>query len=146
MNIRPIAKSDIPFLVSAKKVFSDAWNAEMLESAFRAGNFFGFIAEEPVGENDTPVGFITYSVNIDTADLQDLFVSESYRNRGAGTALVKEFIAGAKSRGVKKLFLEVRESNEKAQKLYNAAGFKKISVRNKYYSDGENAFVYIKEL
>ncbi|MBO4252073.1 MAG: ribosomal protein S18-alanine N-acetyltransferase [Clostridia bacterium] len=146
MNIRPVSSDDIAFLASFKAAFPDAWDENMLKSAFRAGNFYGFIAEESVGENDTPVGFITYSVNIDDADLQDLFVTDSYRNRGVGSALINEFIAGAKDRGARKLFLEVRESNLKAQRLYCAAGFKKISVRNKYYSDGENAFVYIKEL
>ena len=37
--------------------------------------------------------------------------------------------------------LEVRESNQKAIKLYQKFGFKTASVREKYYGDGENALV-----
>ena len=146
MNIRPITPSDIAFLTSVRVEFPDAWNEEMLYSAFRAGNFYGYIAEETVKDETCPVGFITYSMNIDTADLQDLFVLKDRRGQGIGKALIKEFIFGAKERGAKKLFLEVRESNIIAQKLYLLMGFNRLSVRKKYYSDGENALVLSKEL
>lgn len=146
MNIRPITPSDIAFLTSVRTDFPDCWNEEMLYSAFRAGNFYGFIAEETINGNIFPVGFITYSMNVDTADLQDLFVLKNRRGQGIGKTLVKEFIFGAKERGAKKLFLEVREGNSVAQKLYLLMGFNKLSVRKKYYSDGENAVIFIKEL
>lgn len=142
MKIRALDKTDISFLVSARGSFPDAWDEKMLLSAFRAGNFFGFIAEDGA----LPTGFITYSVNVDTADLQDLFVAEYHRKKGVGLALVSAFILDAKSRGLKKLFLEVRENNTPAVTLYKKAGFNLISTRKKYYSDGENALVLVKEL
>ncbi|MBP5467517.1 MAG: ribosomal protein S18-alanine N-acetyltransferase [Clostridia bacterium] len=142
MILRPLNKDDIPFLVSARNTFPDAWDGKMLLSAFNAGNFYGFIAET----DGAPIGFITYSVNIDTADLQDLFVVQNQRKKGVGGALIAAFIKDALIRGVKKLFLEVRESNTPAVNLYKKAGFTFLSVRKKYYSDGEDAKVYIKEL
>ena len=141
MTVRPLYRSDLPFLVSARETFSDAWDENMINSAFRAGNFYGFIAED-----GAPKGFITYSVNTDAADLQDLFVIEDYRKTGAGNALIAAFISDARDRGVKKLFLEVRETNAAAIRLYEKAGFTRISVRKKYYRDGENALIYIKEI
>ena len=141
MKIRPMTVSDIPFLVSAREKFPDAWDEKMLLSAFKAGNFFGFVAEDGV-----PKGFITYSVNVDTADMQDLFVEEDCRKKGVGCALVSAFIESAKLRGLKKLFLEVRENNAPAINLYKKSGFTSISIRKKYYSDGENALVLVKEL
>lgn len=146
MIIRPITQSDITFLTSVRADFPDAWNEDMINSAFRSGNFYGFIAEETDNGTNLPVGFITYSVSVDTADLQDVFVLKDYRKRGIGGALVKEFIFGAQEKGAEKLFLEVRESNTVAQKLYLSTGFTKLSIRKKYYSDGENAIVLIKEL
>ncbi len=142
MMLRPLQKDDIPFLVFARNTFSDAWDEKMLSSAFNAGNFYGFVAQT----DGAPIGFITYSVNIDTADLQDLFVAEDCREKGVGSALIAEFISDAISRGVKKLFLEVRESNAPAISLYEKAGFTFLSIRKRYYSDGENARVYVKEL
>ena len=146
MKIRPLTPSDIAFLTSVRAEFSDAWNEEMLVSSFRSGNFYGFIAEEDTDGKTLPVGFITYSMNVDTADLQDLFVIKTCRGRGIGKLLLKEFVSGAGKKGAKKLFLEVRESNDIAQKLYFFMGFNRLSVRKKYYSDGENAVVLFKEL
>lgn len=146
MSLRALSEKDIPFLVSARETFSDAWNENMLLSAFRAGNFYGFIAEDLSDGKSLPMGFITYSVNFDTADLQDLFVAENYRGKGIARSLVSAFISAAGEKGVKKLFLEVRESNAAAIRLYEKAEFKRISVRKKYYADGENALIYVKEL
>ena len=144
MKIREMRKSDKPFLLSFRDTFTDMWNGDMLDSAFRAGNFYGFIAEEK--SDGAPTGFITYSVNTDTADLQDLFVAEDFRRRGIGKTLVSAFIDAAREKGVKKLFLEVRESNAAAKNLYKSCGFTEISVRKKYYADGENALAMVKGL
>ena len=146
MTIRTLTVLDTPFLVSARETFADAWNENMINSSFKAGNLFGFIAEESVNGKLLPIGFITYSVNIDTADIADLFVAEKFRKKGVGNALISAIIRDAETRGVKKLFLEVRESNLPAKKLYEKAGFTFLSVRKKYYADGENALNYIKEL
>ena len=146
MNVRALKKSDITFLLSSRKDFPDLWNEDMLNSAFRAGNFYGFIAEERAGGKNLPIGFITFSVCCDTADLQDLFVKPDFRKKGVAKALVSAFENDTCERGVKKLFLEVRESNAPAIALYLSGGFKQISVRKKYYSDGENALVLSKEL
>ena len=146
MNIRALTVSDTAFLLSAGETFADAWNLNMISSAFRAGNFYGFIAEEKIDARPLPIGFITYSVNVDTIDIADLFVAESYRNKGVGCALISSLMQDATRRGVKKLFLEVRESNAPAKSLYEKAGFTFLSTRKKYYADGENALIYIKEL
>lgn len=144
MNLRALTRNDIPFLISIRKDFPDAWDENMLDSAFRAGNFYGFVAEETDG--GLPVGFITYSINMDAADLQDLFVIKEKRRQGIANALLSAFITDAKSRNIKKLFLEVRESNTAALNLYKAARFTFLSARKRYYADGEDANVLIKEL
>ena len=47
-----------------------------------------------------------------------------------------------KDYGVDEIFLEVRPTNSSAIKLYEKLGFENISVRKKYYSDGEDAMVF----
>lgn len=45
------------------------------------------------------------------------------------------------------IFLEVRESNIAAQKLYEKYGFCNIAMRKAYYTDTqENAYIYEKKL
>lgn len=142
MTVKDLKREDIPLLISANKYFSDGWNENMLTSAFDSCNFFGKIA---FTDNEFS-GFITYSVALDTADINDIFVFEKFRKKGIAKTLLKQVISDLKSKGVNKLFLEVREGNIPAKNLYEFFGFKLLSVRKKYYGDGENAINYYMDL
>jgi ribosomal-protein-alanine N-acetyltransferase len=50
-----------------------------------------------------------------------------------GGRLLDHFIAVARDRGVGRLFLEVRESNEVALRLYASRGFHRVGRRKGYY-------------
>lgn len=59
-----------------------------------------------------------------------------YRNKKIGDLLVKKIIDISSSKGCDNITLEVKTNNEPAIKLYKNNGFKIISVRKKYYSNG----------
>ena len=46
----------------------------------------------------------------------------------------------------KKVYLEVREGNNNAIKLYKKHKFEEKYLRKKYYDDGENALIFEKEM
>ena len=46
---------------------------------------------------------------------------------------------------VKKITLEVRASNIKGINFYTKNGFKQVGVRKKYYKNGEDALLLLKE-
>lgn len=75
------------------------------------------------------------------AHITTLAVDVPFRNRHIGSLLALRLIEIAILKRVHWLTLEVRESNEAAQNLYKRFGFKKIGVRQKYYTDGENAVI-----
>ena len=55
--------------------------------------------------------------------LEDVYVDESYRGYGYGTALVRQVIAVAKERGCYKLIATSRNSRPKVHQLYQRLGF-----------------------
>ncbi len=124
-----------------KENFSDGWTEEMLKSAFKAGRFYAFAAKT----NEEIIGVITFSLSVDSADVEDVVVLKSQRGQGVGSALIEEALNKIRNAGIKKVFLEVRESNLPAIGAYKKFGFNEISVRKKYYLDGENALVMLKE-
>ena len=63
------------------------------------------------------------------AEILNLAVAPAARRRGAATALVKATLT--RQEGV--LFLEVRESNSAARKLYQKLGFREVGLRRNYY-------------
>ncbi len=124
-----------------RKCFKDGWTKEMLVSAFN-GEYFGYLAFE----SEKLIGFIGCTLGIDAVDLEGVAVLPEHRGKGVGKALIKMALSHVCDASAKAMLLEVRESNEVAIRLYEGLGFTPLSVRKKYYSDGENAVVMIKEL
>jgi len=80
-------------------------------------------------------------------EIYDLATVSEYQNRGLAKKIIGEVLNFAAENGAKNLFLEVRESNEKAIGIYSKFGFEKYAVRKIYYANnGENAVCMRKEM
>lgn len=76
------------------------------------------------------VGFaVVRRVAEDESELLNLAVEPAFRRRGVGRRLVAALTSGHP--GV--LWLEVRESNSGARKLYKSLGFREAGCRSGYY-------------
>ena len=60
--------------------------------------------------------------------LEDVFVDESQRGSGLGTALVQEVIAAAREAGCYKLIATSRASRPKVHELYERLGFENYGI------------------
>ena len=93
-------------------------------------------------------GFAIQNISLNESHLLNIGIKEMFRNRGLGQELLEQIVHASKSMGCKKIFLEVRVSNNQAIGLYNKTGFKKVSVKKNYYllPDGrEDALVMSKK-
>jgi ribosomal-protein-alanine N-acetyltransferase len=73
-------------------------------------------------------------------------VMPDFRCQGVGSALVTEALEGMKSYGAKQSYLEVRVTNDDAVRLYKKLGFKITRTIQRYYADGESAYVMSHEV
>ncbi|MGN0813894.1 MAG: ribosomal protein S18-alanine N-acetyltransferase [Candidatus Coproplasma sp.] len=121
---------------------TDRWSYRTFSSCFENPSFYGVVAEE----NGEIIGFGGITVAADSCDLENIFVSEPYRRCGTGAAVLKNLFDAASQRGAEKMFLEVRVSNSAAMAMYLKLGFCGSYARTRYYSDGEDCLVMIKEL
>ncbi len=95
----------------------------------------------------TEGGYAAWLLSLDTADLLDIAVLPECRGKGKADALMSFMHTECKARGIKEIFLEVRESNMPAILLYKKHGYEQISVRRKYYSaPTEDALIMRKTL
>lgn len=78
-------------------------------------------------------GYAVVWAVLDQAELGNVAVAAGYRRQGIATRLVETVLAWLEERGVRELFLEVRESNEGARRLYAAHGFEPVARRKGYY-------------
>lgn len=92
--------------------------------------------------NNNVVGFLHITISFDEADIIDIITSKEYRNHGIGNSLISYAI---KDNNLKKINLEVRESNKIAIEFYQKMNFKKVRIIKKYYGT-EDAFFMVKEI
>lgn len=88
-------------------------------------------------------GFL--SVAAGEAHILNLAVNPVNQNCGIGILLLNHVIEDARTQGAAQLFLEVRASNQPAQRLYDRAGFNELGRRRNYYPTAagrEDAIVY----
>ena len=106
-------------------------------------NFCLLVAEE----GDTVSGLVAFRMIEDEAEILNLAVDSSHRRRGIGSRLVEGMIEACKAAGVKKIFLEVRESNIGARNFYSRMGFTEAGRRGRYYRQPvEDALVLVRKV
>ncbi len=79
------------------------------------------------------ISFICFLVLLDEIDLEALYVKPKFRRNGYGLKLLQKMFGDARKLNCRRVFLEVRESNKAARKLYIENGFIEVMRRRKYY-------------
>ncbi len=145
MNIRKAKISDL----EAIKEIED----ESFINPFTKEDLLYEISQNPVSnflvleKDGLVVGFLDYWVTFDSATIDQIAIKKSERNQGFAKILLEKSINDLKELGEVSFFtLEVRTSNEPAINLYKSFGFQKVTIKEKYYDDGEDAIYMIKGL
>ena len=84
-------------------------------------------------EEETILGHCVLYRICDEAEITSFAVRESERKKGIGTAFLKELLTYLKEDEAKIAYLEVRESNVAARKVYTKCGFSEIGLRKRFY-------------
>lgn len=92
------------------------------------------------------IGYIGLELLVDHADITGIAVLNEYRKKGLASYLLNTAIENCINMNLDNIFLEVRASNLPAINLYEKLGFEKISIRNNYYSNGEDALIFVLNL
>ena len=79
---------------------------------------------------------------VDEAHVTNIAIARRWRGQGLGTQLLSDMLQFAANSGMAFMTLEVRRSNEIAQRLYRAHGFVDVGYRKRYYEDNhEDALI-----
>ena len=141
MTIRERSEKELHAIAEHEKdCFSDPWSEQSITETFRSPAFKGFVAED---ENGCVAGYSGVLVCFD-AEIALIAVSPEKRRKGLGRLLLAAATDYATSAGAENIFLEVRTGNEPAKSLYESFGFIPVTVRKRYYEDGEDAIVMVK--
>jgi ribosomal-protein-alanine N-acetyltransferase len=144
-TIRPMQSEDIPRVMEIDRLsFPLPWseNSFRKELAENEHAYF-FVADEVAGAARADVvGFAGYWYIVDECHISTLAVHPTWRRQGLGELLLRAVLQHAMDQGAVLATLEVRQTNLRAQALYQKYGFDVVGRRRQYYRDnGEDALL-----
>lgn len=129
---------------------TDAWLDEVLRVELSAyahpwsrGNFLdslksGYQAQMLLAD-DTLLGYFVAMKGVDEVHLLNITVAPAWQSQGWGRVMLDALSLWARDQGAEWLWLEVRVSNHRAERMYEAQGFRRVGERKNYYPAAEGA-------
>jgi len=143
--VRDGTVADLPAVMTIENdSFTDPWSEQAYRDTLESDQAAMHVAVDAAG---TIIGHVVTYFAADEAELATIAVAASARRTGVGRGLLGHVLTTCRTRGCRKLFLEVRESNTVAQGMYVAAGFVAVGRRRAYYSiPTEDAVLMLREI
>ncbi|WP_293764935.1 ribosomal protein S18-alanine N-acetyltransferase [uncultured Aquitalea sp.] len=107
------------------------WSSQQYGDSLAAGHWFYALHEAA----ETGIAIIMPVAG--EAELLNIFIAKDKQSQGLGKALLQGTMHALRLRGISRLLLEVRESNQPAHKLYSSLGFTECGRRKRYYPAGQ---------
>lgn len=137
--IRNMGPDDLDEIMEIEKLsFTSPWTKRLFEETLASPIATSFV----IKKGSETIGYIMiYSVT-DEAHILNIAVHPDYRCRGYASALIQYALDYFGKSYIHEFFLEVREGNMVAIRLYQRFGFEKIGKRKRYYPEtNEDALV-----
>lgn len=129
-GVRPMTGQDIDAVSQLEQeCFSESWSRNLICSGLDSRLDTYFVYED----HGDILGYSVIRILADEGEIQRIAVWPNYRRQGIGRKLMDAMVAFSRSRGVRSIALEVRESNAGARKLYESYGFSQEALRRGYY-------------
>ena len=141
IEIRGMAEADLDQVLAIEaNSFAAPWSRNLFKETLAFPLAFNFVAMKRV--DNKVVGYANFYLIRDEVQVLNVAVEPASRKKGCATRLLVHAIALLKERKAEDFYLEVREGNASAQRLYHRLGFRKIGRRRRYYPEtNEDAIV-----
>ena len=144
MSIREMKVDDLKRIVELEKdLFLSPWNEEDFIHELKENPMAGYYILEK--ENQI-IGYIGLWFLGDQRQITTIATDRHFQGQGCASQLMEYALEKSEELHYQNVNLEVRVSNVKAIALYQKFGFKNVAARKRYYSNGEDAYLMIKEL
>ena len=117
-----------------------AIEAAAYEHPWTRGNFVDSLRSgyqaQLLGANGVVIGYFVAMMGVDEVHLLNITVAPAWQGQGWGRVLLDALALWARSQGAQWLWLEVRASNVRAQRIYEHHGYRRVGERKGYYPAG----------
>jgi len=142
ISIKQINEKDIELCHELDSNTISLWSKKQWAKEFKKDGtrIFGILIKNLV------IGICVFQVVLDEAQINYFVVNQKFREKGFGSYLMLYLIKKCEKLNLKKLLLEVSQSNETAERFYSRFDFYTVGIRKNYYKDGSHALLKEKKL
>ena len=142
ISIKQINNKDIDLCYELDSNTISLWSKKQWSNEFKKEGIkiFGLLITNLV------IGICVFQVVLDEAQINYFVINKKFRKKGYGTYFMSYLIKKCERLNLKKLLLEVSQSNVTAERFYSRFDFSTVGIRKNYYKDGSNALLKEKKL
>jgi len=142
ISIKQINERDIHLCYKLDSNTISLWSKKQWANEFKkeGTKIFGLLIKNLV------VGICVFQVVLDEAQISYFVINQKFRKKGFGSQLMNYLIENCEKLNLKKLLLEVSQSNVTAERFYSRFDFYTVGIRKNYYKDGSHALLKEKKL
>ena len=142
ISIKQIDQEDIDLCYELDSNTISLWSKKQWASEFKKEGIkvFGLKLSSLI------IGICVVQVVLDEAQINFFVVNQKYRKKGYGSYLMSYLIKKCQKSNIKKLFLEVSNTNSNAENFYSRFDFSTVLIRRNYYKDGSDALLKEKKI
>lgn len=131
VSISSVTRDELAEIAAIERqAFSDPWSDRSFREALAHPAIYFAAARSGAGE---VVGYVVAWFVADEGQIANLAVAPSAWGGGIGRSLLDAALREAALREMNEVYLEVRESNERARRLYGSRKFEEVGRRRQYY-------------
>lgn len=129
-ELRPMTVADLDAVTAVEAgAYSFPWTRGNFIDSLAAGYLAWVLASRAEGI----VGHLVAMAGVDEMHLLNLTVAARWQRHGLARRMLDALEAHCRAAGLSMLWLEVRQSNERARALYARRGFAEVGLRRGYY-------------
>ena len=142
ISIKQINEKDIDLCYKLDSNTISLWSKKQWANEFKkeGTKIFGLLV------NNFVIGICVFQVVLDEAQINYFVVNPNFREKGFGSYLMSYLIKKCEKLNLKKLLLEVSQSNISAERFYSLFNFSTVGIRKNYYKDGSHALLKEKKI
>ena len=142
ISIKYINEKDIDLCYELDSNTISLWSKKQWASEFKkeGTKIFGLLITNLI------IGICVFQVVVDEAQINYFVINQKFRKKGFGSYFMSNLIKKCEKLNLKKLLLEVSQSNVTAVGFYSRFDFSTVGIRKNYYKDGSHALLKEKKI
>jgi ribosomal-protein-alanine N-acetyltransferase len=128
-QFEPMTESWLDEVVAVESLaYEHPWTRGNFADSLRSG----YQAQVLVADG-TLIGYFVAMMGVDEVHLLNITVAPEYQSQGWGRVMLDALALWSRGQAAQWLWLEVRVSNQRAQRIYEGQGFRRVGERKGYY-------------